>query len=214
MPLKEGVKKLLDLLLHFDKHLAYVLQQSGAWTYAILFGIVFCETGLVVTPFLPGDSLLFVVGAFCATGALSPWWASAVLILAAVLGDSANYAVGRYFGARLVARHSRLVSQERLERTHEFFRRYGGKTIVLARFVPMVRTFAPFVAGLGRMDYRKFFFYNVAGGVLWVGLFIAAGFFFGNLPLVKDNMSLVIFLIVVISVIPAVIEFFKAKAKR
>jgi membrane-associated protein len=202
---------MLDLLFHFDKHLVYVIQHFGSWTYAILFGIVFCETGLVVTPFLPGDSLLFVVGAFSATGALHPLIAAAILILAAIIGDSANYAVGRYFGARLIARHSRIISKERLDKTHQFFQRYGGKTIIIARFVPMVRTFAPFVAGLGNMDYAKFFFYNVVGGMLWVVLFIASGFFFGNLPAIKDNLSLVILIIIVISILPAIFEVIRLR---
>ncbi|MCX5716207.1 MAG: DedA family protein [Candidatus Omnitrophica bacterium] len=206
---------IIDLTFHFDRHLAFIIQHFGMWTYLILFLVIFAETGLVVTPFLPGDSLLFVVGAFSAAGAFHPLAAAVVLILAAVIGDSANYAIGRYLEKKLVdADKIRFINKKHLDKTHEFFKKYGGKTIILARFVPIVRTFAPFVAGFGYMDYPKFFFYNVTGGILWVAILVTAGFCFGNMPIVKDNLSFVILIIIFVSMLPAVIELIKTKREN
>jgi len=210
----EFLKHLLDLVLHLDKHLLPVIQQYGGWTYLLLFAIVFCETGLVVTPILPGDSLLFAAGAFAASGSLSVWVLIAVLIGAAILGDTVNYSVGRFFGQRLLeAKRFRVVKPEHLAYTEEFFERYGGKTIIIARFVPIVRTLAPFVAGVGKMRYRRFMSFNIVGGIAWVLICTWAGFFFGNLPFVKKNFSLVVLAIVFLSVLPAVWEIWRAKRK-
>lgn len=200
--------ELLDLLLHVDKYLLNLSQTYGTWLYAILFAIVFVETGLIVMPFLPGDSLLFAAGALAALGNLNVWILGALLIIAAILGDTVNYAVGRYF-KDFLARGGKLrfVKQKHLDRTHAFFERHGGKAIILARFVPIVRTMAPFCAGVGNMEYRRFFSYNVIGGVLWVVLGLAAGYLFGNIPVVKRNFSLVILGIVVASVIPIGVEY-------
>jgi membrane-associated protein len=209
----ELIHFLLDFLLHLDKHLKEIIADYGTWSYLILFLIVFCETGLVVTPFLPGDSLLFACGAFAATGALSLPIVVVLLIFAAVLGDTVNYWIGAALGKRLLTgRFGRFVKQEHLDRTHAFYERYGSKTIVIARFVPIVRTFAPFVAGLGRMSYGRFTAYNVVGGVLWVLICTLAGYFFGNLPVVQENFSLVILAIIGISVLPAVIEILRARS--
>lgn len=199
---------LLDLMLHVDTHLQLLLQQYGVWTYAVLFLIVFCETGLVVTPFLPGDSLLFAVGVFSATGALDVRLVTALLIAAAILGDTVNYWIGALVGPKAVAAgRGRWLKAEHLERTHAFFERYGGKTIILARFIPIVRTLAPFVAGVGRMTYGRFLLFNVVGGVIWVVLFVGAGFLFHQAPIVKEHFSLVILAIIGLSILPAVIEW-------
>lgn len=209
------VGNIIDLLLHFDVHLSVLIQQFGIWMYLILFLVIFAETGFVVTPFLPGDSLLFVLGAFAAKGAFHPVFLTGTLILAAILGDSINYAIGKYFGCRLLqAEHIPFFKKEHLDRTHNFYKTYGGKTIILARFIPVIRTFAPFVAGIVKMDYAKFFTYNVAGGILWVSAFILGGFYFGNVPAVKENFSFVVLVIILISVLPAIIEFFRIKLKK
>ncbi len=200
----------LDLFLHLDRTLGGVLRQYGAWTYLLLFAIVFCETGLVVMPFLPGDSLLFAAGAFAALGALSAWWLIVLLLAAAVLGNTVNYWVGRVVGPRLVAGR-KLVRPEHLERTHEFYEKYGAKTIVITRFVPIVRTVAPFVAGLGNMTFARFTAYNVVGGVLWVVIGVVSGYLFGNVPAVQKNFSLVILAIVVVSLLPALYEILRAR---
>ncbi|HBU07964.1 MAG TPA: DedA family protein [Candidatus Omnitrophica bacterium] len=206
---------ILGFFMHFDDHLMVIIQQCGAWTYLVLFGIIFAETGLVLTPFLPGDSLLFVVGAFSAQGAFQPFLMGGILLAAAIAGDSLNYAIGKYFGKRLTqAKHIPFFKKEYLDRTHHFYKKYGGKTIILARFLPIVRTFAPFVAGIVRMDYPKFLMYNVIGGCVWILLFYCAGFYFGNIPLVKEHFSEVILAIIVLSVIPAVIEFLKMRKPR
>lgn len=208
----ELFQKLFDLLTHLDAHLNIVIEHSGSWIYFILFAVIFVETGFVVMPFLPGDSLLFVLGAFAARGTFNPIFLAGILILAAILGDSVNYAIGKYLGNRLI--HTKRVpffKKEHLDRTHHFYKKYGGKAIILARFIPIVRMFAPFVAGVVRMDYAKFFIYNVAGGILWVAIFVSGGFYFGNIPWVKENFSFVILLIMFISIIPAVIEFFTAQ---
>jgi membrane-associated protein len=199
----------IDIFLHLDDHLAAVIEVYGVWTYAILFLIIFAETGLVVTPFLPGDSLLFAAGAFAARGSLSLALLFLLLSGAAILGDTVNYWVGKYLGTRLS--DSRWIKKEHVDRTHAFFERYGGKTIVLARFVPIVRTFAPFVAGIGVMTYGAFLFYNVTGALLWVGLCVIAGYWFGGLAIVKENFTLVILAIIAISVMPAVIEVLRSR---
>lgn len=210
----ELIKDAIDLFLHLDRHLAQITSEYGLWTYGILFVIIFCETGLVVTPFLPGDSLLFAAGAMAAKpeSGLSVAVLSVLLALAAVLGDTVNYQAGHFLGPKVLTNHnSRVFKKEHLDRTHRFFEKYGGRTIVIARFVPIVRTFAPFVAGVGAMTYAKFLLYNVVGGVVWVTGFVLAGFFFGNIPVVKDNFSLVILAIIVLSVLPIVIEFLRAQ---
>jgi len=188
-----------------------VTGKTGAWTYALLFVIVFCETGLVVTPILPGDSLLFAAGALSALGTLDPWMLFLLLTLAAVLGDMVNYWAGRIFGASIFKPDARFLRTEYLERTRRFYERHGGKTIVQARFVPIIRTFAPFVAGMGTMKYRRFFLYNVAGAVLWVAGCVAAGYFFGNIPVVKSNFSLAILAIVFVSVLPGILAWLRSR---
>jgi membrane-associated protein len=203
---------IIDLLLHLDRHLKVIIDTYGAWTYGILFVIIFCETGLVVTPFLPGDSLLFAAGAFAAAGVLDPWWILILLSVAAILGDSANYWIGERIGQRAFEPgHYRFLKPAYLQKTHQFYEKYGGKTIIIARFVPIVRTFAPFLAGVGTMSYRYFLTYNVVGGLLWTVGFVGVGYFFGNLPFVKNNFSLVIIAIIILSVMPGVIEFFRAR---
>ncbi len=200
---------LIDLFLHLDTHLSAVITQYGVWTYELLFLVIFVETGLVITPFLPGDSLIFAAGTFAALGSLNAWLLFLLLAIAAVLGDTVNYWIGHLLGER--AYHVRWIKREYLERTHGFFQRYGGKTIFLARFVPIVRTFAPFVAGVGRMSYGYFFSYNVFGGIAWVGLFTMAGYLFGNIPFIRDHFSLVVIGIVLVSVAPMVVEAIRAR---
>ncbi|MBK7601578.1 MAG: DedA family protein [Acidobacteria bacterium] len=208
----ELIKYLIDFVLHLDKHLVELVQHYGVWTYALLFLIIFCETGLVVTPFLPGDSLLFAIGALAAKGALNIYWVMILLSLAGILGDTVNYWIGQSVGPKVfVSSSSRWLNRSHLERTHEFYEKYGGKTIIIARFIPIIRTFAPFVAGIGRMSYAKFLAYNVVGGILWICLFSLAGYWFGNIPVVKNNFTLVIFAIIIISVLPAVFEVLRAK---
>jgi membrane-associated protein len=207
--------RLVDFFLHLDRHLQYLLAQYGNWTYLVLVGIVFCETGLVVTPFLPGDSLLFAAGAFAALGLLDLRWLLVLLTAAAIAGDSVNYWTGKALGPRLArGKGFRLIRQQHLERTHAYFERYGGRTILIARFVPIVRTIAPFVAGVGTMTYRRFMAYNVVGGVLWVASCTLAGYFFGNLPVVRDNFTLVILGIVAVSLVPGLIEVLRARRER
>ena len=203
----ETIKQFIDYFLHLDKYLGQIISACGLWTYGVLFLIVFCETGLVVTPFLPGDSLLFTAGALSATTSLNSVWLLVVLSAAAIIGDAANYAIGYYIGERLI--RSKLIRKEYLDRTHKFYAKYGKMTIVLARFVPIVRTFAPFVAGLGSMRYVEFAVYNVTGGCLWVGLFVTAGRLFGNLPIVKQYFSLVIAAIIILSVLPIMYEIWR-----
>jgi membrane-associated protein len=208
----ELLKKFADVILHLDKHLDSLVAQSGPWIYVILFLIIFCETGLVVTPFLPGDSLLFAVGAL-AVGpeGLNIWILLGTLTAAAILGDSANYWIGYFLGNKLQQRCPKLIKPEHLRRTHDFYERYGGKTIIIARFVPIVRTFAPFVAGIGKMTYSRFMMFNVTGAVLWMFLLIPAGYFFGTLPIVRKNFTLVILMIIFLSILPAVIEFMRER---
>lgn len=208
----ELIKHFIDIVLHLDKHLAELVQQYGALSYGILFAIIFCETGLVVTPFLPGDSLLFAVGALSATGAFQVVWIFAALSLAAILGDSTNYWIGYFLGPRVFSSESsRWLNRQHLDRTHAFYAKYGGKTVIIARFMPIVRTFAPFVAGIGRMNYLKFLFFSVTGTILWIGSFVFAGYLFGNIPVVKKNFTLVVFAIIFVSVLPAVLEYLKAR---
>jgi membrane-associated protein len=200
----------IQILLHLDQHLAWFVQQYGAWVYALLFLIIFCETGLVVTPFLPGDSLLFVAGTLAAVGGMDPVLLTGVLTVAAILGDTVNYWIGHLLGDRVfAAERPRLIKREYLERTQRFYARHGGKTIILARFVPIVRTFAPFVAGVGSMAYGRFLAYNVVGGILWVVSLVLAGYFFGNLSVVKNNLTLVILGIVFVSVLPVLFEYLR-----
>lgn len=206
------LKHLIDLFLHLDVHLEAVLRTYGTWTYLLLFAIVFCETGLVVTPILPGDSLLFAAGTFAAKDLLSLGWVMLVLFVAAVLGDTANYWIGHFLGPRLLTMR-RIVRPEHLERTHEFYERYGGKTIIIARFVPIVRTFAPFVAGLGRMSYWRFMSYNLVGGALWVAICTLAGYRFGQFEIVQKNFSLVVLAIIAVSLLPAVVEFWRERRR-
>jgi membrane-associated protein len=207
----------VDVFLHLDRHLAEVIQAYGTWTYALLFTIVFLETGLVVTPILPGDSLLFASGSFAALGALDVSLLFVLLSVAAILGDTVNYSIGHYLGPKVFHyERSRFFNPDHLRKTHQFYEKYGGKTIIIARFVPIVRTFAPFVAGIGAMTYWRFLAYNVVGGILWVAVCLFAGYFFGNLPIVKKNFSLAIVAIVILSVLPAVVEYLRHRreAKR
>jgi membrane-associated protein len=202
---------LIDLFLHLDTHLSAVIAQYGTWTYALLFAVIFVETGLVVIPFLPGDSLIFAAGTFAALRPppLNVWMLWLLLSLAAILGDTVNYWIGHYLGQR--AYGIRWIKKEYLDRTHGFFEKYGGKTIFLARFVPIIRTFAPFVAGIGRMSYGYFISYNVFGGIVWVSLFTGAGYLFGNIPFIREHFSLVIIAIVAVSVLPMVVEALRAQ---
>lgn len=205
----ELIRFVVDFILHIDVHLAELVAQYGVWVYAILFLILFCETGLVVTPFLPGDSLLFVAGALAALPGndLNVHTMVALMVVAAILGDAVNYTIGRLFGDKLFSNpNSKIFRRSYLDKTHAFYERHGGKTIILARFVPIVRTFAPFVAGMGKMSYRHFAFYNIAGGLLWVLLFTYAGYLFGNFPVVQENLKLLIVAIILLSVLPGVIE--------
>jgi membrane-associated protein len=206
----ELLNAIIDVFVNLDVHFAEILSTYGIWVYAILFLIIFCETGLVVTPLLPGDSLLFVVGTFVGSGHLDGLWVSSTLIIAAILGDTVNYQIGKYVGGFLVDRKL-LIKPKHIEKTNEFFDKYGGKTIVLARFVPIVRTYAPFVAGLGRYSYISFLIYNVLGALLWVTLLVGAGVLFGTIDFVKNNLTAVILLIVFLSIVPALIEFFRAR---
>ncbi len=205
----------IDLFLNLDKHLNDVIIQYGTLTYFILFAIIFCETGLVVTPFLPGDSLLFAAGAIAALGSLDVVSVCGLLISAAILGDSTNYFIGRTIGPKIFAQENvRFLNKQHLARAHEFYEKHGGKTVIFARFMPILRTFAPFVAGLGSMSYRKFISYSVFGSIIWISTFTLGGFYFGNIPIVKNNFTLVILAILVLSVMPAVIEFIKHRKKK
>jgi membrane-associated protein len=211
----DALKFLIDFILHIDQHLQVLCTSYGLWVYVILFLIVFCETGLVVTPLLPGDSLLFAVGSMAAIGALDLTWVILVLIAAAILGDSVNYSVGNFVGPKVFhEEHGRFLNKEYLHRTHAFYEKHGGKTIIIARFLPIIRTFAPFVAGIGSMTYPRFLFFNVFGGVLWVLLFVLAGYWFGNIPVIKKNFSLVIIALVLIPGIPATVEFIRMQLSR
>jgi membrane-associated protein len=211
----ELLSSLFDLVVHLDKHLLAAAQDYGGWVYLLLFLIVFCETGLVVTPFLPGDSLLFVAGTLAGAGAMNVHLLVALLIVAAVTGDSLNYAIGRWIGPRVFRRDdSWFFKRAYVERTHAYFEKYGGRTVVIARFVPIIRTYAPFVAGIGRMDYRQFLLFNVSGAVIWVALISYAGYLFGNVALVQNNLTLVIFGIILLSISPGIIEVLRHRLKR
>lgn len=207
----EIISFVIDFVLHMDEHLAAIISQYGTWTYALLFLIIFMETGFVVTPFLPGDSLLFAAGSFAALGSLNPWVLFGLLSFSAILGDTINYWIGNYIGDRAFSGNIRWLKKEYLDRTHGFYEKHGGKTIILARFVPIIRTFAPFVAGVGSMTYGRFITYNVVGGLVWVAIFTFMGYFFGNLPFVNKNFELVIFAIIFISLLPPIFEYFKAR---
>jgi membrane-associated protein len=209
----ELLRQFIDLFLHLDQHLSQIISDYGTWTYIILFLIIFVETGVVVMPFLPGDSLLFAAGAFAATGVLNVWVLLVLLFVAAFLGDTLNYTIGNYFGPKVFRRDYRFLKREYLLKTQAFYEKHGGKTIIFARFIPIIRTFAPFVAGVGTMKYSKFLSYNVIGGFIWVVGFVAAGFLFGNIPAVKKNFTLVIFAIILLSILPPVIELLKHKFK-
>ncbi len=211
----ELITTFIEYFMHLDKHLNVVIQSYGIWTYAILFLIIFCETGLVVTPILPGDSLLFAAGTFAALGSLQVEVLFTLLGLAAVAGDTLNYWIGYAVGPKVFQQeHGRFFKKEHLERTHRFYERYGGKTIIIARFMPIIRTFAPFVAGIGSMTYPRFITYNVVGGVAWIGLFVFGGYYFGNIPVVKQNFTFVLMAIIVISVLPGVIEFLRQRSRQ
>lgn len=210
----EIINSLIDIILHIDQYLNQIIQDYGFWTYALLFLIIFMETGFVITPFLPGDSLLFAAGTFAAIGSLNVWLLWAVCFVAAVLGDTVNYWIGSTIGPRAFEGNVRFLKKEYLDKTQRFYDKHGGKTIVLARFVPIVRTFAPFVAGVGTMEYRRFLTYNVVGAFLWTGIFIWLGYFFGNIPFVQDNFELVIVLIILISVVPMAIEYVRGRAHK
>ena len=208
----ELLAQFFGIVLHLDQHLTVLIQTYGAWVYVILFLIIYCETGLVVTPFLPGDSLLFVAGALAATGALDVHGLFALLVLASFSGDNTNYWIGRYLGPRVFKRElSRLLNPAHIKRTQRFYEKHGGKTVILARFLPVIRTFAPFVAGIGRMTYSKFLFYSFSGSVFWIGFFIYGGYYFGNIPVVKNNLTLFILGIIVVSVLPGVVQFMRQK---
>ena len=206
---------IVDFLLHLDRHLSPIIEYFGIWTYLLLFLIIFCETGLVITPVLPGDSLLFGVGAFAAAGALNVELLVIILCLAAIAGDTVNYTIGHYVGPKVFHEEKgRFFRREYLDRTHRFYEKYGGKTIILARFVPIVRTFAPFVAGIGSMTYARFIVYNVTGGIAWVLFFVLGGYYFGNLPVIKRNFSLVILIIIILSIMPGVIEYLRHRKEQ
>ncbi len=200
---------MVHFILKIDVHLHEITAQYGAWSYGVLFLIVFAETGLVVTPFLPGDSLLFAAGALASLGTLDIWWLSLLLFAAAVLGDAVNYHVGRWLGPRVLSGQVTFLKKEYLDKTQAFYDKWGVKTIVLARFVPIVRTFAPFMAGVGRMEYSRFVTYNIVGAALWVGICCSAGYFFGNIPVVKQNFGLVVIVIIILSVMPMMVEMLR-----
>jgi len=208
------LQNLIDIFLHLDKNLALFIQSYGTFTYVLLFIIIFCETGLVITPFLPGDSLIFAAGALAASGMMNIVFLWIILSIAAILGDSLNYFIGSMIGPKVFHEKSRFLRKEYLDKTQKFYEKYGGKTIIFARFIPIVRTFAPFVAGIGKMKYKKFAVYNIIGGILWVTLFLLAGYFFGGLSFVKNNFSLVIIAIILISILPAIIEYLRCKYKE
>lgn len=208
------LRQFIDLFLHLDRHLAELIRDYGSWTYAILFLIIFCETGLVILPLLPGDSLLFAAGTFAALGHLDPWLLTGLLIAAAILGDTLNYWIGRKTGLKAFSGEAKFFKREYLERTRGYFERFGGRTVILARFIPIVRTFAPFVAGVGEMAYGRFLAYNVLGGVVWVSLFVWLGYGFGNIPAVKERFTLVIFGIIGVSVLPVALELVRGWKSR
>ncbi len=208
------IKTFLDFIIHIDKYLNQIIQSLGFGTYVILFLIIFAETGLVVTPFLPGDSLLFAAGAFAALGSLNVLILFFSLIIAAIIGDSLNYKIGKHLGKKVFKEDSKYFKKEYLIRTEKFYEKHGAKTIIIARFMPIIRTFAPFVAGIGSMKYKRFITYNIFGAILWVGLFVFGGYYFGNLPTVKKNFTLVILIIIILSILPGIIAFLKHKLNK
>jgi len=209
------LKAVVEFVLHIDRHLSAIIQQFGAWTYAILFAIIFIETGLVIMPFLPGDSLLFAAGTFAALGALDVRLLIALLAVAAVIGDTVNYWIGHRIGEKAFSREdARFFKKEYLDRTHAFYEKHGGKTIIIARFVPIIRTFAPFVAGIGKMSYGRFLSFNVIGGVGWVVLLVGTGYFFGNIPFIRKNFSIAILAIILISTVPIAVEYFRHRKNK
>lgn len=213
--IKDFIGFIIDFILHLDTKLPELVASYGTVSYAILFAIIFCETGLVVTPFLPGDSLLFAIGALSAKGALDVYTVAFLLMLAAIIGDSTNYWIGYHIGPKVFrSETSRWLNRAHLERTNAFYAKYGVKTVIIARFMPIVRTFAPFVAGIGRMYYSRFLFFSVLGSFLWIGLFVAAGYLFGNIPVVKRNFTLVVLAIIFLSILPALIEAWRARRER
>ena len=206
--------QLVDIVLHVDKSLGLLIQQYGAWVYVLLFAIVFAETGLVVLPFLPGDTLLFIAGAMCATGQMDTWLLIVLLVIAATTGNTVNYFVGSWIGPKVFDGHIRFLDHEALMKTHGFYERHGGKTLVMARFIPVVRTFAPFVAGIGRMRYPRFIGYSIAGALLWVVSLTYAGYFLGNIPVVRNNLTAVILVIIAISLAPLMVELIRARLRK
>lgn len=209
----EFISYLIDLFLNLDHHLHELIIQYGTFMYLILFLVIFAETGFVITPFLPGDSLLFAIGTFTTLGAFDLTLILILLIVAAILGDTVNYGIGNRIGPKIFYKESRFIKKEHLKKTHDFYEKHGGKTIIIARFIPIVRTFAPFVAGIGIMTYSKFILYNIVGGTLWVLLFVLSGYFFGNIPLVKNNFSITIIAIIIISIMPGIIEYLRHRRK-
>ncbi|HEV8539184.1 MAG TPA: DedA family protein [Bacteroidota bacterium] len=210
----EYLNQLIDFVVHVDVHLNELILAYGSWTYAILFAIIFCETGLVVTPFLPGDSLLFAAGALAASGPLDGVWLFVLLSIAAIIGNTVNYWIGYTLGPSVLKKKLRFLNTSHLDRAHAFYEKHGGKTIIVARFLPIIRTFAPFVAGIALMNHGRFMFYNIVAGIGWVGIFVGGGYYFGNLPVVKSNFSIVILAIIVLSMAPAVIEVVRHKSKK
>lgn len=210
----ELINQLIDFVLHLDTHLSEIINNFGGLTYLLIFGIIFCETGLFMAPFLPGDSLIFVVGALSAVGTMNLWFSLIILILAAIIGDTVNYHIGKYLGPKVFKNQNvRFLNKKHLEKAQRFYEKHGGKTVIMARFVPIVRTFAPFVAGIGSMTYVRFLLYNIVGGISWVAICIFAGYFFGNITFVKDNFSLVVLAIIGISILPAIITWLKSRIK-
>lgn len=207
----EIIQKIIDFVLHMERYLGLILDKYHSWTFLLLFFVIFMETGFVVTPFLPGDSLIFAAGAFAGLGYLHVGVLFVIFAVAAIAGDTVNYWIGHYIGPRAFSGNVRFLKKEYLDRTHVFFEKYGGKTIILARFIPIIRTFAPFVAGVGEMSYGKFIVYNIVGGLAWVALFTFLGYFFGNLPIVKNNFAFVIIAIILLSLLPAIIEFVRSR---
>jgi len=212
--LNGGIGQIIDIFLHVDKYLGAIIREYGTWTYGILAFVIFLETGFVVTPFLPGDSLLFAAGSFAGLGVLNPHYLFFLLWFAAVAGDNVNYWVGHKIGESVFHRDSKFLKKEYLDKTHKFYEKHGGKTVIMGRFIPIIRTFMPFVAGVGAMTYSKFLTFDIIGGALWVGIFVYVGYFFGGLPIVKQNFSLVIIAIILISVVPIILEFFKHRMKK
>jgi membrane-associated protein len=211
----EIIRQIVDFALHLDKHLSVIIQQYGIWTYAILFLVIFIETGFVVMPFLPGDSLLFAAGTFAAIGSFKVGWLILALSAAAILGDTVNYWIGHYIGPKVFGREkARFFKKEHLDRTHAFYEKHGGKTIIIARFVPIIRSFAPFVAGIGRMSYGRFLAFNVVGGIGWVVLLVGAGYFFGTIPFIKKNFSLAVMVIILISTVPILTEYLRHRKSK